>query len=189
VILLARHGETDANVPPQRFMGWTDLPLNEHGREQARALAEAVRDRGLVAVWSSQLSRARETAEIVGAAVGVTAQVDERFAESHRGRWEGRRWLDVEAEEPEAWAAWLRGGADFRFPEGESLREHQDRVLAALDAVRTGPEPALVVAHGGTIRAIAAARHPRGLDAFHELDVPNATLIDIDDPGRWTDAT
>ena len=137
-------------------MGWTDLPLNERGREQARALADAVRDRGLRAVWSSQLARARETAEIVGAAVGVTAQVDERFAESHRGRWEGRRWRDIEAEEPEAWAAWRRGGADFRFPEGESLREHQERVLAGLDAVRAGPQPALVVAHGGTIRAIAA---------------------------------
>ena len=94
---------------------------------------------------------------------------------------------DVEREEPEAWAAWRRGGADFRFPEGESLAEHQERVLAGLDAVRAGPEPALVVSHGGTIRAIAAARHPRGLDAFHELDVPNAALIDLDDPGRWID--
>jgi broad specificity phosphatase PhoE len=187
VILLARHGETADNVPPQRFMGWRDTPLNDHGREQARALAELVKDRGLVAIWSSQLSRARETAEIVGAVAGVTPQVDNRFAESHRGRWEGRRWADIEREEPDAWAAWLRGGADFRFPEGESLQEHQKRVLAGLDAVRAGPQPALVVAHGGTIRAIAAARHPRGLDAFHELDVQNATLIDIDDPGAWTD--
>jgi len=187
VILLARHGETEFNVPPQRFMGRTDEPLNDRGREQARALAAAVKDRGLAAIWSSQLSRARETAEIVGAAVGVTPRVDERFAESHRGRWEGRRWADVEREEPEAWAAWRRGGADFRFPEGESLAEHQERVLAGLDAVRAGPEPALVVSHGGTIRALAAARHPRGLDAFHELDVPNATLIDLDDPGRWID--
>jgi broad specificity phosphatase PhoE len=187
VILLARHGETDFNVPPPRFMGWTDEPLNDRGREQAHALAEAVRDRGLVAVWSSQLSRARETAEIVGAAIGVAPRVDERFAESHRGRWEGRAWADIEREEPEAWAAWRRGGTDFRFPGGESLAEHQRRVLAALDAVRAGPRPALVIAHGGTIRAIAAARHPRGLDAFHELDVPNAALIDIDDPGRWSD--
>jgi broad specificity phosphatase PhoE len=187
VILLARHGETDFNVPPQRFMGWTDEPLNDRGREQARALAGAVRPRGLSAIWSSGLSRARETAEIVGAAVGVTPRVDERFAESHRGAWEGRRWTDIEREEPEAWAAWRRGGPDFRFPGGESLVEHQQRVLAALDAVRAGPQPALIIAHGGTIRAIAAARHPRGLDAFHELDVPNATLIDADDPGRWTD--
>ena len=186
-LLLARHGETEFNVPPQRFMGWTDEPLNDRGREQARALAVLVKDRGLGAIWSSQLARARETAEIVGASVGVTPRVDERFAESHRGRWEGRAWADVEREEPEAWAAWRRGGADFRFPEGESLAEHQERVLAGLDSVRSGPEPALVISHGGTIRAIAAARHPRGLDAFHELDVPNATLIDLDDPGRWID--
>ena len=139
MILLARHGETEFNVPPQRFMGRTDEPLNDRGREQARALAAAVKDRGLAAIWSSQLARARETAEIVGAAVGVTPRVDERFAESHRGRWEGRRWADVEREEPEAWAAWRRGGADFRFPEGESLAEHQERVLAGLDAVRSGP--------------------------------------------------
>lgn len=188
MILLARHGETDFNVPPQRFMGWTDEPLNERGREQARRLAEAVRGRGVVAIWSSQLSRARETAEIVGAAIGVAPEVDARFAESYRGRWERRAWTDIEREEPEAWAAWRRGGTDFRFPGGESLAEHQERVLAGLDAVRSGPRPALVIAHGGTIRAIAAARHPRGLDAFHELDVPNATLIDIDEPGRWTDA-
>jgi len=181
VILLARHGETDFNVPPQRFMGWTDEPLNDHGREQARALAAAVKDRGLVAIWSSQLSRARETAEIVGAAVGVTPRVDERFAESHRGRWEGRRWADVEREEPEAWAAWRRGGADFRFPEGESLAEHQERVLAGLDAVRAGSEPALVVSHGGTTTAIL--RHllhvgPGAPDAIHFF-LSNAGISDV----------
>ncbi len=187
MILLARHGETDDNVPPQRFMGWRDTPLNDRGREQAHALAAAVRARGLVAIWSSQLTRARETAEIVGAAVGVAAQVDERFAESHRGRWEGRVVTDIAREEPERWAAWRRGGAGFRFPGGESLLEHQTRALGALDDVRRGPLPALVVAHGGTIRAIAAA-HPRGLDAFHDLEVPNGAVFTLDDLGRWTRA-
>jgi broad specificity phosphatase PhoE len=186
VILLARHGETDENVPPKRFMGWRDSPLNERGREQARALAEAVADAGLEAIWSSHLRRARETAEIVGAAVGVVPTVDERLAESHRGRWEGRLWADVERDDPDGWTAWLRAGPDFRFPGGESLAEHQNRVLAALDAVRAGPQPALVVAHGGTIRAIAAAFHPQGLGAFHELAVPNATVIALDETGRWT---
>jgi broad specificity phosphatase PhoE len=186
VILLARHGETDANVPPKRFMGWDDRPLNERGREQARALAAAVADAGLRAIWCSHLRRAHETAEIVGAAVRVTPRVDERLAESHRGRWEGRLWADVEREDPEGWAAWLRAGPGFRFPAGESLEEHQQRVLAALADVRGGPQPALVVSHGGTIRAIAAAAHPDGLDAFHRLDVPNATLVVLDEEGRWT---
>jgi broad specificity phosphatase PhoE len=190
VILLARHGETDDNVPPQRFMGSRDTPLNARGREQARALADAVAARGVRGLWSSALSRARETAEIVGAALGLPAQIDNRLAESDRGRWEGRLVTEIEAEEPDLWAAWRRGGAGFRFPGGESLLEHQTRALAALDDIRSGPLPALVVAHGGTIRAIAAASHPRGLDAFHDLEVPNGAVFSLDDePGkRWTRA-
>jgi 2,3-bisphosphoglycerate-dependent phosphoglycerate mutase len=188
VIFLARHGETADNVSPQRFMGSRDTPLDERGREEARALAAVVADKGLNAIWCSQLSRARETAEIVGAALGLHARVDERLAESHRGRWEGRLVTDIAREEPDLWAAWRRGGAGFRFPGGESLLEHQTRALAALDAVRAGPLPALVVCHGGTIRAIAAASHPRGLDAFHDLEVPNGALLSLDGLGRWTHA-
>ena len=188
MILLARHGETDDNVPPQRFMGSRDTPLNKRGREQASALGAAVAGRGVTALWTSGLSRARETAEIVGAAVGLEPRVDNRLAESHRGRWEGLWVADIEREEPEAWAAWRRAGAGYRFPGGESLEEHQRRALAALDTVRAGPLPALAVAHGGTIRAIAASAHPRGLDALHELVVPNGALFRLDDLGRWTNA-
>jgi broad specificity phosphatase PhoE len=188
VILLARHGETADNAPPQRFTGSRDTPLNARGREQAHALAAAVAAAGVQAVWTSHLLRARETAEVVGAALGLVPRVDERLAESHRGRWEGRLVADIRREEPEGWAAWLRAGPSFRFPGGESLAEHQRRALAALDAVRAGPLPALVVCHGGTIRALAAACHPRGLDAFHALAVPNGALLELDDLGRWTHA-
>jgi broad specificity phosphatase PhoE len=186
VILLARHGETDANVPPERVMGWHDPPLNGRGREQAAALARAVEGEGLAAVWSSHLRRARETAETVADALGLEAHVDDRLAESRRGRWEGRLLTDIERDEPGAWRAWMRAGPDFRFPGGgESLTQHQARVLAALGDVATGVLPALVVCHGGSIRAAFAARHPRGLDAYHDLDVPNATVIRLDGLLAW----
>jgi broad specificity phosphatase PhoE len=177
VILLARHGETDHNVPPARVQGWIDVPLNDRGREQARALADAVG--APAAIYSSQLSRARETAEIVAAARGLDVVVDERLAESNRGAWEGRLVSEIAREEPDAWRAWRRGGSAFRFPGGESLKEHADRVAAALADVERGPLPALVVCHGGTIRCAFALRHARGLDAFHELDVPNATPLEL----------
>ena len=179
MILLARHGETDHNVPPQRVQGWIDIPLNDRGREQARGLAEALRDEGLAAIYSSHLSRARETAEIAAEALDLPVIEDERLAESNRGRWEGRLLEEIERDEPELWAAWRRGGEDFRFPGGESLREHADRVAAALAEVRSGPLPAVVICHGGTIRCAFALQHPRGLDAFHELEVPNAQPMEL----------
>ena len=179
MILLARHGETDHNVPPQRVQGWIDIPLNERGRGQARELAAAVADRGVAALYASHLGRARETAEIVGAELGLAPTLDERLAESNRGSWEGRLLEEIEREEPELWAAWRRGGEDFRFPGGESLREHSDRVEAALSDIGAGLLPALAICHGGTIRCAFAAQHPRGLDAFHELDVPNAKPMEL----------
>lgn len=181
MILLARHGETDDNVPPQRVQGWIDTPLNVRGREQARSLAAAVGDRGLAALYTSQLARALETAAIVAAALNLEVVIDDRLAESRRGRWEGRLLEAIEREEPDSWAAWRRGG-DFRFPDGESLAEHAERVAAALDDVRRGPLPALCICHGGTIRCAFALANPRGLDAFHELDVPNAEPLELPAP-------
>ena len=65
----------------------------------------------------------------------------------------------------------------------------EELALAAMDAVRAGPLPALVVCHGGTIRVILAAARPEGLDAFHDPErIPNATVIRLDDDGRWTNA-
>ena len=175
MILLARHGETDWNVPPVRVMGSVDIPLNARGREQALQLAEEAD--GVAALYSSPLARARETAEIVGARLGLEPVLDERLAESHRGAWEGRLLTDIERDEPEAWTAWRAAGDGFRFPGGESLAEHAERVAAAVEAIAAGPLPALAVCHGGTIRAAVASRHERGLDAFHELDVPNALVV------------
>ncbi len=177
-ILLARHGETDDNIEPIRIQGRRDTPLNDTGRAQAAELAERVAGEGIASLWSSQLSRARETAEIVGARLGLEPVVDERLAEGDRGELEGRYWRDVAREDPELYAAWRRAGETFRFPGGESLREQMDRTLAALADVRAaGPLPALVVAHGGSIRVVRCSEDPRGLDAFHDWEVPNVAVV------------
>jgi broad specificity phosphatase PhoE len=179
VILLARHGETDDNVPPLRVQGSRDTPLNDTGRAQAVALAARVAASPPVALYSSHLRRARETADIVGRAVGLEAALDPRFAEGHRGAWEGKLFAEVEREDPEGWAAWQRGGETWRFPGGESLREHSDRVLAGLADVRRGDLPALVVCHGGSIRVALCHFRDRGLGAFHSWRVPNAAVFPL----------
>jgi broad specificity phosphatase PhoE len=178
LILLARHGETDDNIEPIRIQGWRDTPLNDTGRAQAHELAERVAGEGIAALYSSELSRARETAEIVGARIGLEPIIDPRFAEGNRGELEGRLWQDVAADDPELYAAWRRAGSGFRFPGGESLQEQMDRVIAGLvDVTQAGALPALVVCHGGSIRVALSHTHNRGLDVFHDWDVPNVALV------------
>lgn len=177
-ILLARHGETNDNLPPLRFQGFRDTPLNDTGRRQAAELAHRVADLGIASLWSSDLARARETAEIVGARIGLPVGLDPRLREANRGVWEGRLFQDVEREDPERYAEWTRAGEGFRFPGGESLREQSDRVQAALEDVRSADlAPALVVCHGGSIRVMLCRRDPRGLGAFHAFEVPNVAVV------------
>ena len=177
-ILLARHGETDDNLRPLRFQGFTDTPLNDVGRQQAAELADRVARDGIVSVWSSDLARARETAEVVGRRVGHEPRLDPRLREGYRGRWEGRLFVDVAHDEPVRFAAWQRAGERFRFPCGESLREQLQRVSAAVDDIRrTGELPALVICHGGSIRVMLSERDPGGLQAFHSFRVPNVGVV------------
>lgn len=181
-LLLARHGQTNDNLEPIRAQGFSDTPLNEVGRRQARELAERMASSGrrIDSLWCSDLSRAAQTAQTVGDRIGLQARADPRLREGNRGDWEGRLFIDIAREDPEGYAAWMRAGADFRFPGGESLQEHADRVWAALEQIRSrGPLPALVVCHRGSIRTVLCRSDPRGLSAFHEFEVPNAGLVEL----------
>ncbi len=181
-VLLARHGETRDNVAPLRFQGWTDTPLDDLGRRQAFELAGAIaaRQAPVASLWASDLSRAHETASIVGAAIGLRPLLDWRLREGMRGRWEGHLFEEIEQAEPDLYAAWMRGGSSFRFPGGESLLDQQQRVAAALvDIHARGPLPALAVCHGGSIRVMLAESDPRGLDAFHDFAVPNVAVVTL----------
>ncbi|HEV2999856.1 MAG TPA: histidine phosphatase family protein [Solirubrobacteraceae bacterium] len=179
MILLARHGVTESNRE-RRFQGQNDVPLSDLGREQARALAEraAAERTRVAALYTSPLPRAAETAAIVGERLGLEPRPDERLKEVDVGNWERRLMDDVAREEPDAWAAFLRAGEDFRFPGGESLGEQQERVIAALvDVTQRGQLPALVVCHRGAIRCALAHTHRRGLRTYHDWEVPNAELV------------
>jgi broad specificity phosphatase PhoE len=160
-VLLVRHGETDDNAAA-RFQGQHDTPLNDRGVEQSRSLARGLRDEGLRALYTSPLQRASATARIVGDALGLQPVVDDRLMEADAGDWSGRLIADVTAEAPEDWERWRRADPTFRFPGGESVAEQAARIGAALADVATGPLPALVVTHGGSIRSIGAIDRPPG---------------------------
>lgn len=178
-VLLARHGQTDDNVEPIRAQGFSDTPLNQVGLAQAAELAQRVAtDFEVASLWCSDLQRARVTAQIIGERIGLDPVLEPRLREGDRGDWEGRLFVDIARDDPAGYAAWMAAGPDFRFPGGESLQEHADRVWAALSEIHsTAPLPALVVCHRGSIRTVLCRQDPRGLHAFHEYDVPNTGVV------------
>jgi probable phosphoglycerate mutase len=158
-VYLARHGETDWNVQA-RWQGHTDIPLNPNGRAQARMLAVALRSAGLAGIVSSDLSRAHETACIVGAELGLPlAYADIALRERSFGVFEGLTRDECESQQTEAWRAWL--AEKIPPPGGESHDALTSRVVAAVTRVaeRVAHEraPALAVSHGGALRAVIAA--------------------------------
>jgi len=160
-VLLVRHGETDDNAAA-RFQGRLDTQLNERGREQSRALADALRGEQLRALYCSPMQRARETAQILGDVLGLDAVFDERLVEVDAGEWSGLPIADVIENEPGSWERWRSVDPTFRFPGGESVAEQAARVAAALADIAAGPLPALVVTHGGAIRSVAGIDRPPG---------------------------
>src|ERR1700704_5690388 len=141
-LLLVRHGETDGNAEG-KLQGHTDRPLNDYGRRQAQALADRLAGEDIDAVYASDLSRARETAEILAAKHGLTVVVDPDLREKNWGNWEG-----LTSDE--------RLHVEF---EGETSEAHRDRMLIAVERiVERHPEGRiLVVTHGGSLRRIQAA--------------------------------
>jgi probable phosphoglycerate mutase len=147
-LLLLRHGESTWNAE-RRWQGQADPPLSEVGVGQARAAAPALD--GLAAIWSSDLQRARRTAELL-AGPGRAVQLDARLRERHVGAWTGLTRDAIDARYP----GWLEDG---RRPDGWERDETvRGRGLPAVRAAVAASAPGVVlvaVTHGGFIRAIA----------------------------------
>jgi broad specificity phosphatase PhoE len=176
-VYLARHGETAYNHEG-RFQGQQDVPLNDTGREQAAELAERASGYGFRALWCSPLLRARETADIVAAAIALEPKEDPRLMETDAGDWTDLSFAEVRARTPERFDAFAAADPNFGFPGGESFAEQEVRVDAALRDVEAGELPALVVCHGMVIRAAFAAR--AGEEGIPFKRVPNAALVPLD---------
>lgn len=153
-IILLRHGETDWNFQ-QKYQGHRDIPLNARGREQAQKVARTIIDENIEAVYSSDLSRARETAEIIAGYFELPVIIDPRLREFSFGEWEGKTFNEVYHEYPVEYHDWYENTMDFKVPGGESMRQLLERVWLALrDISRRHSGTVLVVAHGGVLRAV-----------------------------------
>lgn len=156
-VLLTRHGTSEHNLVTQFYMGRSpDSRLVQEGRDQARALGLHLAQRRAVArIVASSLPRARETADIVAAALGgVPVDQDDAFWELSKGDWEGRMPREG-VPEPER-TLWEERPYDFRFPGGESFADVTARAVPAFDGwiARCDRVPLLFVLHGDVICAL-----------------------------------
>ena len=160
-VCLVRHGQTEWNVQ-RRMLGQGDPPLNPRGRAEARELAEALSGARFVAILSSDLQRAAETAGILGAALGLEVTLSAEWREQHRGAWTGLTRAEVRQRWPDEFARYRSEDPDSRPSGGESRRELDDRIRAArahLDVEYAGQQ-ILVVTHRGVIRVLAPGLKP-----------------------------
>jgi ribonuclease H / adenosylcobalamin/alpha-ribazole phosphatase len=178
--LLLRHGQTALSVD-RRFAGRGDIPLTDLGREQADRAAAALADRGGVgAVVTSPLGRARETAEAVAQRTGAPLAVDEDFAETDFGSWEGLTFGEVMERWPEEMTAWL-ADAEAAPPGGESFAAVAVRVDAALDRLLSAyqGQKVVVVSHVTPIKTLACRALLAPTAALFRMHLDVASLTEV----------
>ncbi len=148
-LCLVRHGQTNWNLEG-RYQGQSDIPLNENGRAQARALAGQLQAYSFTAIYTSDLQRARETADILAASFYLPVTSDPRLREINQGEWEGQLIDAIKSRYFELWQQRKLDPASVRPPGGETVGDVAWRVYAALDeiAARHATGPVVVVSHG-----------------------------------------
>jgi alpha-ribazole phosphatase/probable phosphoglycerate mutase len=180
-IYLIRHGETK-DAHPKRYKGSIDVPLSPNGIEQMERLAQHIfKDcsGGLNAVYTSDLIRAKKSAEIISRLFGLQPFVVPELRERNFGIWEGMSFDEIREQYPVEFEAWTRNPLKFSPMDGESTIEVKDRSLKALNTIlerqkignqESGCAGIAIVSHGGIIRIILC----------HMLDIPLENIFRIE---------
>ena len=189
-LLLIRHGETAWNAE-RRLQGHSDIPLNQTGQQQAEALAAALQPEHLDAIISSDLLRARQTAQAIADLQGMDLIINPDWRERCFGGFEGLYYDDLASKYPIAHAAWKARDIDAPFPlgerTGETIRQFHQRIsttahqlsqsYSAIESTpRQTPLKIAVVAHGGVLECIYRLAHQLPLNAAREAPMLNASI-------------
>lgn len=174
----------------RRFQGHRDIGLDDQGHEQARRLADRLAGAGLVAVHTSDLARARDTAAPVAERLGVVAVTDAGLRERCYGDFEGRTYDEIETEFPEAYERWRARDPGFVLPGGgESLREFAERCAQAFERIarRYPGRRVAAVSHGGVLDIAYRLATGLALEAPRRHELLNASINRIRfHEGRWS---
>ena len=178
---LIRHGETDWNIEG-RWQGQAESapPLNKKGRAQSHATAKQLAREKFTAIYSSDLLRARETAEIISRRLSLPIQFDLRLREINQGKWEGMLGSDIAAQYLLEWADREGDPLHARLPEGESAIEVATHVWDAADAIATlyPMGNVIIVSHGFALATILCKARGLPLERAFDL-IPDNACIEI----------
>lgn len=186
-IYIVRHGETAENAA-HVWQGQLDTELSPAGLRQAAAVARRLKDAPFSAVYSSDLKRARATAEAIAREHGLCVRLVPGLREIDVGRWQGLTYLEARARDPEVYARLMADPIRTRRPGGEAWDEFQRRVALAFHGIAAAHhgETICLVGHGGTIRALLAEALALSFDTTRRLALDNTgvTIIGGED-GAW----
>ncbi|MDD2922838.1 MAG: alpha-ribazole phosphatase [Anaerolineales bacterium] len=178
-LLLTRHGETDFNLA-RRYQGQSDVPLNQTGIRQAAQIAKRLARENINAIYSSDLSRAADTAKWIADSQPQfsTLQMDSRWRELSFGDWEGCTHEEMNEGWHDLVMQWYADPANNSTPNGETLTQLAARVQSALDELQNKhkDETVLVVAHSGTIQALLCLALGVDLNRYWKFRVSQASL-------------
>jgi alpha-ribazole phosphatase/probable phosphoglycerate mutase len=150
-LTFVRHAETDM---AGRFCGHSDPLLNQHGRIQLVSLIQRLEGEQFQAIYTSDLARARQTADAIAVHFGVEVHERRGLREIYFGEWEGLCWTEIESHDPEAARRWVTGYPHLPTPGGETWPDFQTRVFEESEFLRQQAlrEPILAVTHAGFLR-------------------------------------
>ncbi|NLT95413.1 MAG: alpha-ribazole phosphatase [Clostridia bacterium] len=154
-VIFVRHGQTSWNDLGM-YQGHTDIPLNEIGFEQAIKVGKRLKNEKVSAIYSSDLLRAKQTAEIIAREHNLPVTVMPELREINFGIWEGKTYKEIKELYPEMLNIWLSKPQDLKIPEGETFPEMLARAWQGLKKIlsKHKDETIIVVAHGGTIAVL-----------------------------------
>jgi ribonuclease H / adenosylcobalamin/alpha-ribazole phosphatase len=178
-VYLARHGQTVSNLE-RRYAGSDGEPLTAVGRAQAEALADRVAGTGVTEIWSSEIARASETAQIVAARLALPVRRDARLNEMLMGPWEGLTEDEVAALDPEAYQTWLSSPDRVALAGRETLAQLAARVIPVVEEATAGGYAVLLVTHVAPIRVATLAVLRLPLSAYKRVSVRNGDCVRLD---------
>ena len=186
LLLLIRHGENDYTKKHKLAGYLPGVHLNERGQKQAQALADALKDVPLKAIYSSPLERAMETAAPIAAARGLNVLQEPGLLETNVGKWQGRSLKALNLNKQ--WKIVQHTPSRAQFPEGETFYECQTRIVAALDKICASYKPRDIIAcvfHSDPIKLAVAHYIGLPLDHFQQLgcDTGSVTMLAIGEMG------